>query len=173
MFRVLHPSPLRLHSSLHRQENNINQIIDKLTDLGFEFGALDHNGIPIDEVDTELTLPRINLSKLQSTKKNPKRKGTPKSGFKEGKWLVLGHIFIQRNRDRSTSTSKSSEKKNITFVSDFYEQSNHAIQSRIQMMLFPQGTRKMVDKLPDTNRTCMKIMSLLFSIYVTTIVTLA
>ncbi len=57
-----------------------------MTDLGFEFVALDHNGIPIDEADSKL-YSTSDLSKLQATKKNPKRKGTPKSRFKEGKWL--------------------------------------------------------------------------------------
>lgn len=58
----------------------------KLADLGFEFVALDHHGLPIDEVDSKL-YTSTDLNKLQASKKNPKRKGTPKSRFKEGKWL--------------------------------------------------------------------------------------
>jgi len=64
-----------------------------------------------------------------------------------GNIMVLsGHIFIKRDRDRDRS--KSSEQKKNTSISDLYEQSNHAIQSGIPMMFFPQGTRNMVDKLP-------------------------
>ena len=61
--------------------------ITKLADLGFEFVALDHHGLPIDEVDSKL-YTNSDLNKLQATKKtSSKRKGTPKSRFKEGKWL--------------------------------------------------------------------------------------
>lgn len=61
--------------------------ITKLADLGFEFVAIDHHGLPINEIDSKLYTSN-DLDKLQgSAKKNPKRKGTPKSRFKEGKWL--------------------------------------------------------------------------------------
>lgn len=47
-----------------------------------------------------------------------------------------GHIFIQRKG------------KNGKSVSNLYEQSNEAIQSGVPMVIFPQGTRRISEKLP-------------------------
>ena len=46
------------------------------------------------------------------------------------------HVFIRRTG------------KNDKSVSNLYEKSNEAVQSGIPMFLFPQGTRKMAEKLP-------------------------
>ena len=64
------------------------QRICLLADLGFEFVALDHHGQPIDDVDSKHFMS-AEMSKLQNAKKTSKKgiKGTPKSRFKEGKWL--------------------------------------------------------------------------------------
>lgn len=50
--------------------------------------------------------------------------------------MLGGHVFIQRTG------------KNRGSVSNLYQQSNHAIQEGIPMVLFPQGTRRMSTKLP-------------------------
>ena len=60
-----------------------------LADLGFEFVALDHHGQPIEDADSKHFLT-ADMSKLHNSKKTSKKgsiKGTPKSRFKEGKWL--------------------------------------------------------------------------------------
>lgn len=59
-----------------------------LSDLGFDFLVLDHNGVQVDEVDTKAYTP-ASRGKAQSKKKVAKKpvKVTPKSRFKEGKWL--------------------------------------------------------------------------------------
>ena len=54
-----------------------------------------------------------------------------------GLLLVLGeHVFIKRTG------------KNKKSISNLYEQSNQAIQSGLPMFLFPQGTRRMSQRLP-------------------------
>ena len=49
--------------------------------------------------------------------------------------MIGGHIFIQRKG------------KNGNSVSNLYEQSNEAVQSGVPMMIFPQGTRRIAEKL--------------------------
>ena len=54
-----------------------------------------------------------------------------------GQGMILGaHIFIKRTG------------KNGKSISTLYEQSNATIQAGVPMMLFPQGTRRMAERLP-------------------------
>jgi len=63
--------------------------ICQLSDLGFDFMIHDQHGLPVDEVHTKVYAP-THRERVQSAKKVPKKAGvktTPKSRFKEGKWL--------------------------------------------------------------------------------------
>ena len=54
---------------------------------------------------------------------------------------LSGHVFIQRKgKNRGTGGSTS--------VSNLYAKSNEAIQGGIPMFLFPQGTRRLVERIP-------------------------
>jgi hypothetical protein len=88
--------------------------ITKLADLGFEFVALDHHGLPMNEIDSKLYSSN-DLNKMQSTsKKNPKRKGTPKSRFKEGKWLESLAKVVKYKEDTGNCNVPRKWKKDPT-----------------------------------------------------------
>jgi hypothetical protein len=81
----------RVHYRRYRQglsSGLTSHRICQLSDLGFDFLILDHHGLPLDEVDTKVYAP-THRERVQNTKKVPKKgvKTTPKSRFKEGKWL--------------------------------------------------------------------------------------
>jgi len=88
--------------------------ITKLADLGFEFVALDHHGLPINEIDSKLYSSN-DLNKIQPTsKKNTKRKGTPKSRFKEGKWLESLAKVVKYKEDTGNCNVPRKWKKDPT-----------------------------------------------------------
>jgi 1-acyl-sn-glycerol-3-phosphate acyltransferase len=57
------------------------------------------------------------------------------------------HVFINR-RTAATRTTSGTKKGASTSVANLYEKSNAAVQSGIAMFFFPQGTRKISERLP-------------------------
>lgn len=88
--------------------------ITKLADLGFEFVALDHNGLPMNEIDSKLYSSQEIIKIQPVAKKSPKRKGTPKSRFKEGKWLESLAKVVKYKEDTGNCNVPRKWKKDPT-----------------------------------------------------------